>query len=138
MPEPIISPASQFFIPAMRGGRIAIAAAQTVTKKVTTGLAARKAAKVAAKKAAESRARAQQRARAEREERRKLLEQNKEKAGTSNKLAEAKRKLDRAQKDYNKTTQNRNKEILKTVAKKSAVVGSAGNNERRKMKANAK
>jgi len=130
MPEPIISPASQYFIPAMRGGRIAIAAAQTVTKKVTKGLAARKAAKVAAKKAAEAKARAQQRARAEREERRKLLEQIKKKAGTSN--------LDRVNKDLKNADNDRNKEILKKVAQKSTVVGSAVNNERRKMKANAK
>jgi len=126
----MLSPASQFFIPAVRGGRIAIAAAQTVTKKVTTGLAARKAAKVAAKKAAEARARAQQRARAEREERRKLLEQNKKKAGTSD--------LDRVNKDLKNADNDRNKEILKKVAQKSTIVGSAANNERRKMKANAK
>ena len=138
MPEPMISPASEFFIPAMRGGRIAIAAAETVAKKVTKGFAARKATKVAAKKATEAKVRSQQRAKAEQAERRKLLEQNKKKAGTSDKLAEAKGKLDRAQKDYNKTTQDRNKEIFKKVAKKSTIVGSAVNNERRKMKANAK
>jgi hypothetical protein len=130
MPEPMISPASQFFVPAMRGGRIAIAAAQTVTKKVTKALAARKATKVAAKKATEAKVRSQQRARAEREERRKLLEQNKEKAGTSD--------LDRVNKDLKNADNDRNKEILKKVAKKSTVVGSAVNNERRKMKANAK
>tara|TARA_R110000803_G_scaffold41983_2_gene90128 strand:- start:3674 stop:4018 length:345 start_codon:yes stop_codon:yes gene_type:complete len=113
----------------MRGGRIAIAAAQTVTKKVTKSLVARKAAKVAAKKAAEARARAQQRARAEREERRKMLEQNKKKAGTSD--------LDRVNKDLKNADNDRNKEILKKVAQKSAIVGSAVNNERRKMKANA-
>jgi len=126
----MISPASQFFIPAMRGGRIAIAAAQTVTKKVTKGLAARKAAKVAAKKATEAKTRAQQRARAEREERRKMLEQTKKKAGTSD--------LDRVNKDLKNADNDRNKEILKKVAQKSTVVGSAANNERRKMKANAK
>ena len=121
MPEPMISPASQFFIPAMRGGRIAIAAAQTVTKKVTTGLAARKATKVAAKKATEAKVRSQQRARAEQAERRKLLEQNKEKAGTSKKPVAEDKKRKRTK-----------------VAQKSVIVGSAANNERRKMKADAK
>ena len=130
MPEPMLSPASQFFIPAMRGGRIAIAAAQTVTKKVTKALAARKATKVAAKKATEAKVRSQQRAKAEQEERRKLLEQNKKKAGTSD--------LDRVNKDLKNADNDRNKEILKKVAKKSTIVGSALNNERRKMKANAK
>ena len=130
MPEPMISPASEFFIPAMRGGRIAIAAAETVAKKVTKGFAARKATKVAAKKATEAKVRSQQRAKAEQAERRKLLEQNKKKAGTSD--------LDRVNKDLKNADNVRNKEILKKVAKKSTIVGSALNNERRKMKANAK
>ena len=80
------SPASEFFIPAMRGGRIAIAATKSITDKVRKGLAARKAAKVAAKKAAEARVRAQERARAEREERRKMLSEFKKKRGEMKKM----------------------------------------------------